>query len=196
MACKNERPPGERADRGVATEIPTKPIALTADLVQRFWRKVDQSGGPDACWPWTATKRNGGYGVLHIAGTKVGTVYAHRVSRFIATGRDPLGFLICHRCDNPWCVNPAHLFEGSVADNVADMLAKKRPTCLGKRQPHEAAKVLRGERIASAKLSADQVVTIRHLAGTGENSTTLGQRYGVDSSTVRQIVRREIWQHV
>jgi hypothetical protein len=88
----------------------------------RFWSKVDRSGGPTACWPWIAGGRHG-YGAFSIADRPYP---AHRIALLMsgaALGDDQLA---CHRCDNPPCCNPAHLFPGTNADNVADMWAKGR----------------------------------------------------------------------
>lgn len=95
-----------------------------------FWERVDQSGGPEACWPWTGRRQSkradgaGGYGCF-IRGGK--TVYSHRWALELTLGR-PLGprMLACHTCDNPPCCNPAHLFEGTFTDNFRDAVAKGR----------------------------------------------------------------------
>lgn len=92
---------------------------------ERFWSKVDRRG-PDECWPWTAAK-NRGYGVIGAGPRSSGRKFATRVSWELEHGAPPRSDMdILHRCDNPPCVNPAHLFEGTAADNVADMLGKGR----------------------------------------------------------------------
>lgn len=167
----------------------TREIASTPDLVRRFWSKVDQSGGPESCWPWKGKTQNGGYGVIHRGTAKNDTAYAHRLSWLIHHGSDPVGWAVCHRCDFPTCVNPAHLFLGTIADNVQDMIAK------GRKYSGPQASV-RGEQVGSSKLTASQVVEIRTRSRNGERSGSLGRAFGVDSSTIRQIVRGEIWRHV
>lgn len=94
------------------------------DLLAAFWSKVDATRGVDACWPWRGNRQDDGYGRLQSAGH---AYYAHRVALSIALGRPiAAGLFACHRCDNPPCVNPAHLFEGTAGDNLHDSMTKGR----------------------------------------------------------------------
>ena len=91
-----------------------------------FWAKVDKTPGlgPDGqCWEWLAAKNTHGYGVF---GYQNATWVAHRFSYTISNGPIPTGAKIRHSCDNPKCVNPAHLNTGTQAQNVADMLRRHR----------------------------------------------------------------------
>ncbi len=94
---------------------------------QRFWVKVDKSAGPLACWPWKGSHTKRGYGVFHFNKKSDGTAIAHRHA-WLLTTRTPLPSetFLCHHCDNPICVNPAHMFPGTPKDNMHDMLAKGR----------------------------------------------------------------------
>lgn len=106
------------ADRPIAAHDWSTRIENQPDDDERFWSRVDRSGGPDACWPWTARAvKRGGYGDFQLRGRR------YRASRYayqLTHGPIPPGLVICHRCDNPPCVNPAHLYSGTQSDNERD----------------------------------------------------------------------------
>lgn len=96
-------------------------IDLTEAEVERFRSKYTE-GAPDECWPWQGPISKNGYGAFK---RRPSTLTASRVAWFLANGRQPLG-LVCHTCDNPPCVNPAHLWVGDFKDNSEDMVRKGR----------------------------------------------------------------------
>jgi hypothetical protein len=155
----------------------------------RFWSNVDRSVGPDACWLWRG--RGNGYGTFRHRGKNAG---AHRIAHVIAIGPIPHGCVVMHRCDNPPCVNPAHLRAGTQAENIADRDAKGR-TSTG--HYHPAINPPRGELRPNAKLTAEKVREIRDsYAAGGVSQTSLAREHGVDQSVISEIVRRLRWTHV
>lgn len=148
----------------------------------RFWAKVDKSAGPHGCWPWLAAINPNGYGAFHP--TKEETVGAHRWALSRSLGR-PLrqDEFACHRCDNPQCVNPSHLFPGTHADNMSDMVTKGRSA--------------RGVRkVKTHRLQDWQVVAMRHDAAAGAPVKTLAQKYGVSEALISMICRGERRAHL
>jgi len=120
-------------------------------ILERFWPKVSKDGpipercpelGP--CWPWIAGTDIFGYGIIAIGGHRIGHercgVAAHRVSWMIRFGVIPEKFCVLHKCDNPPCVNPEHLFLGTKGDNWRDMLAKGRQVVTVRKLTDEQAR--------------------------------------------------------
>lgn len=152
---------------------------------ERFWAKVRRSEG---CWEWTGARQPTGYGHFGVNGRTVG---AHRFSFELANGPIPAGVYICHSCDNPPCVNPAHLFIGSPTDNVGDMSAKGRARAPGPRRPS------RGADRWSAKLSEADVIAIRaSYAAGGISQRAIAERYGVRQSSVSRALAGRRWAAV
>lgn len=93
-------------------------------FVERFWNKVDKSGGPNACWPWTGAKTSFGYGDFRVSrGLRLST---HRLAWELTHGVILPGLCVCHKCDRPSCCNPRHMFLGTRRDNTRDSIKKGR----------------------------------------------------------------------
>jgi hypothetical protein len=154
----------------------------TKSEAERFWCKVDRRG-PDECWEWQAARSEHGYGAFGLTGFGSGKVPAHRWSYAETVGPIPDGMHVCHRCDNPPCVNPQHLFVGTLADNMRDMVEKGRS--------------LKGERHNLAQLTEAQVLAIRQAwADGGETQTQIAERFNTNKANVSQIVRGKKWKHL
>jgi hypothetical protein len=160
--------------------------ARVVPLGVRFWSKV-RKGEPDACWEWTAGRFSTGYGAFLVDYQNRG---AHRIAWELSNGETvPAGKVVCHRCDNPPCCNPGHLFLGLPADNTADMLAKDRQVTPG------PTVSLKGESQPEAKLTDDDVRDIRQRVGS-VTQRAMAQEYGVSESTISLVVLGKHWKHV
>ena len=145
--------------------------------VERFCSKV--SWGSSGCWHWMGAHYGSGYGQFFDQGKKHGS---HRFMWSMLNGDIPPGMMVCHRCDNRSCVRPDHLFLGTNAQNLRDMAQKGR-SC-------------RGTKNRGAKLTPESVLKILADHGAGATEETLAIRYGVSTSQVGRIVRRENWKHL
>lgn len=159
-----------------------------SDLAERFWEKVDKQGpviyddiGP--CWLWKAATNNKGYGWIRYAGRMHN---AHRISWLLSHGELP-SLHVLHKCDNPTCVNPKHLFLGTNADNVADKVSKGRAKLFARK----------GEQQHNAKLTNKKVIQIRSLYSRGKTTQAdLANQFRVQQTNISRIVRGIGWAHV
>lgn len=149
------------------------PIDYSIPAVDRFWAKVQKTNG---CWLWTGGKSCAfGYGSLYVEPGH--SVQTHRFSYELHVGPIPDGLCVCHTCDNPPCVNPAHLFLGTHADNMADARQKHRFP----RKPGELAN--------PAKLTNAQADEIRLRYEAWPGTKEIGAEFGVSAHTIGNILR-------
>ncbi len=142
---------------------------------ERFWKRVTKA---DGCWEWTGN-RSHGYGLVCAGKKRVG---AHRRSWEMANGPVPAGMWVLHKCDNPPCVRPDHLFLGHQKDNEADKVAKGRQRY--------------GSRHGNAKLTEDDVIDIRSLRSFGATLRDLSTSFAVAEGVISSIANRRAWKHV
>lgn len=145
--------------------------------IQRFWSYVDKRG-PDDCWEWNRATWLG-YGRFNCEGQKF---RAHRFAYLISVGDIPPDLVVRHRCNNRSCVNPAHLVVGTHRDNIYDQI--------------RSGTLARGERCASAKLTAADVLKIHQLHGRGMSFSQIAGLFNVAVPTVAQIFTGRTWKHV
>jgi hypothetical protein len=151
-----------------------KLVKMKDNLEERLIKK-------DCCWEWKGGKDKDGYGQMQIStGNKL--TKAHRVSWMVYKGDIPKGIKVCHKCDNPPCCNPDHLFLGTTKDNSADMTLKGRST--------------RGSKNATSKLKDDDIPKIRQLISLGVTLTRIAKDFGVSVSTICEISKGKRWRHI
>ncbi len=153
------------------------PVLVTETILNRFRSRMSVGTMAD-CWPWKRPAA-AGYGTFLANGK---THSAHRFAWMLAFGPIPEGMRVCHRCDNPPCCNPSHLFLGTQADNMHDRDAKGRTV------------IRRGEESAVAKLTRADVVQIRSISGVSQ--AEIGRRFGILQPQVSAIRLRRAWRHV
>jgi hypothetical protein len=130
------------------------------------------------CWIWTGPTNGKGYGVFYV-GTK--NRHAHRISYEVFKGAIPVGLHVLHACDNPLCVNPAHLRAGTPKDNAIDRETRGR-------------RDVRGEQIGTSKLTEQDVREIK--ASSGVSQKVLAEKYGVKPTHIWRIRTGKSWAHV
>lgn len=154
-------------------------VNVTAEKIANFWARVSKSetGG---CWEWTGWKDKDGYGRVAFGhcGSE-GTFRTHRFTWELANGLIHGGQYVCHKCDNPGCVNPSHMFLGDAKANALDAVKKNRHS--------------QGERNGIAKLTEELV---RFIRSSKEPGLSLGPKLGVRQTTISMIRTGQTWKHL
>ena len=153
-------------------------------MIDPKWRqRFDEKwvAGEKGCWVWTGAKLPKGYGFIKVPRQRK-QEYAHRLAWMIYKGEIPEGLYVLHTCDNPSCVNPAHLMLGTQKDNLDQMVSRDRH--------------LYGERNSEAKLTEKIVENIHRLYAQGNSQERIGVIYGVHQMTVSKILRGIRWKHI
>lgn|SRR5574343_112608 len=160
---------------------------------ERFWRHVSKTD--NGCWIWTAHRSKSGYGMFWMPGTngsKDTNLRAHRVSWILTHGEIPNNLWVLHRCDNPPCVNPLHLFLGTGKDNTQDMISKGRY----KNNSHHLRGKMTGEKNRRATITNSQVPVIRELLAQGMKQSKIARKLGISKFVVWSIKAGACWNHV
>lgn len=150
---------------------------------KRFWRYLSK-GDPEHCWEWSGARHYKGYGEFTLVTTRPGfrKIKAHRFSWLLHNGDIPEGSYVCHKCDNPPCCNPNHLFLGTPKENRADSNFKGRHA--------------HGRKTWTAKLDETKVSEIRSLVKSGATKLSVASLYGVSGRSITAVCRYETWSHV
>ena len=152
-------------------------LTETFDPQRRFWGNVQKRSDGD-CWVWNGYFNSTGYGFLNVDGRKT---LAHRYSFLLHKGPIPDGLHVLHKCDNPPCTNPDHLFLGTNQDNIADRVAKGRS---------RTVPLPRGEH-PNTKLSVDQACEVRRIYRPGMGPA-LARQFGVSKTLIKKIANDQV----
>lgn len=163
-------------------------------VFDRFWRKVDSSGGPDACWPWQGSTAHAfGYGCFRERGR---TYTTHRFALHLVTGESlDTKRQALHSCDNPPCCNPAHLRWGSQKENIADAMERGRWSSPPPSKPGRKPSTV-GEANPRARTTEADVRAFRSDVDAGMPVAAAARKYGMGKTQAHSIAKRQTWRHV
>lgn len=158
-------------------------------ILGKFVEKIIVPGG-EGCWLWKGARDEYGYGVFWIGKGRQGKAQRRAYELFV--GPIPEGMCVLHHCDVRHCVNPHHLFIGTRADNVADMISKGRNS----RGEKHGGKVLHGERQLYSKLTSEDVVEILKMRKAGMYLEDIANIFNVTRQNIWSIVNKKTWKHI
>jgi predicted DNA-binding protein (UPF0251 family) len=165
---------------------------MKAQAEERFWARVDKSGGSDACWPWMGARYVKGYGHVCFRGKHQ---TATHVAWTLAGRKLPVGLFLLHSCDYPPCCNPAHLFVGTKKMNGEDCRRKGRTAVGQKNGMHTHPETrMPGDKNPMSKLTWDVVRRIRKLCAGGMSQKQAAKKFRISQMTVSYIVRNIQWK--
>jgi hypothetical protein len=141
-------------------------------------------GDPNQCWEWLSYKNPNGYGQTKIGGRNGKHILSHRLSWVVNFGEIPDGLHVCHKCDNPSCVNPNHLFLGTNLDNIKDRMAKGRSRA--------AWKGIAREKHPSCKVSDAQVFEMVMLRKSGKSISMIAPMFGITKRHISKLTAKFI----
>lgn len=145
---------------------------LQSTFIERFWNRVNK-GSENECWIWTGYLNSDGYGRAKRHGKADGV---HRISWELSNGKVPEPLQVLHKCDNPRCVNPKHLFLGTPADNVIDCISKNR------------RRYANGETHHKARLSDSEILEIHRLYKSGIPTLDIAKQFGVNRNWINLVL--------
>jgi hypothetical protein len=161
---------------------------LTKRQIFNFWTNSALTANPDKCWEWQKVLSPQGYGKVYITSEYKGkdkAYVASRVSYFIANGEDPKELFVLHKCDNPKCVNPKHLFLGTQKSNINDMFEKKREN------------KAKGTKHAGAKITEEFVLSIRQeYKDWNGTQRAFAIKKGLSFSNMCEVLSGKAWKHI
>lgn len=153
-----------------------------ANIILRFESKYIPEPN-SGCWIWLGATNKDGYGRFKFHNKLIG---AHRASMMIYNEQENSSMCVLHKCDNPYCVNPNHLFFGTHLDNMRD---KKKKGRVGFNPSY-------GEEHYNSKLKIEDITSIRTLSSKGHSNKEIAVLFDINPSTVSQIIRRVTWKHI